>query len=236
MVLISYENEVSHTHIIVIAPTTPPLQALPQLWRIDLIKDGDRSMDARLGYVRGYRPKGTVDFAGPSVFGGTMDDDLVLVPTQSAPYDSQTWVVELIIPCRNAEILIWDRETGVRVSLISISITHLYLIEPSPHIEGQTRRKPYKGSLELRFRPVHARFCFARRYRASLVNPDPHPVFERDAEPEPEREDTSHEPRRQETMTTEGTVADSGRSTLVPRTSEPQRDVHPYLTRLMRLH
>jgi len=174
MVLISYENEVSPTHFTVTVPTIP-LQAPPQLWRIDLIKDGVGSKDARLAYVRSYRPKGTVNFAGPSYFGGTTRDDLVLVPTKSAPYVFQTWVVGLMIPCRNAEILIWDRETGVRVSLISILTTHLYLVDPSPHIEGQRRRGSYRSSLELCFRSVHARFRFARRHRASLDQPRPTP-------------------------------------------------------------
>ncbi len=89
MVLISYENEVSPAHFTGTVPITSPLQAPPQLWRIDLIKDGEGSKDARLAYVRSYRPKGKVDFAGPSYFGGTAKDDLVLVPTKSALYVSQ---------------------------------------------------------------------------------------------------------------------------------------------------
>jgi hypothetical protein len=71
MVLISYENEVSLTLFTLAVPTISPLQAPPQLWRMDLIKDGEGSKDARLAYVRSYRPKGKVDFAGPSYFGGT---------------------------------------------------------------------------------------------------------------------------------------------------------------------
>jgi hypothetical protein len=58
------------------------------------------------------------------------------------------------------------------------------------------------------------------------TTPDPRPVLEYDAEPEPEPEPegTSYEPRRQETMTTEGTAAlsISGRSTPVPFADEPQ--------------
>ena len=82
MVLIGYENEVSPHSFHSCCPNIPPQQAPPQLWRIDLIKDGEGSKDARLAYVRSYRPKGKVDFAGPSYFGGTTKDDLVLVPTK----------------------------------------------------------------------------------------------------------------------------------------------------------
>ena len=57
------------------------------------------------------------------------------------------------------------------------------------------------------------------------VSPDSCPVLEYgpEPEPEPEPEGTSREPRRQETMTTEGTAAYStgGRCTPVPCTDEP---------------
>jgi len=89
MVLISYENEVSSTHFTAAIPIISPLQAPPQLWRMDLIKDGEGSKDARLAYVRSYRPNGRVDFAGPSYFCGTTKDDLVLVPTKSAHFSSR---------------------------------------------------------------------------------------------------------------------------------------------------
>lgn len=92
MVLISYENEVSSPIFIVAVPTFS-IQAPTQLWRMDLIKDkdGEGSKDARLAYVRSYRPKGKVDFAGPSYFGGTTKDDLVLVPTKSVLCVSHNW-------------------------------------------------------------------------------------------------------------------------------------------------
>lgn len=89
MVLISYENEVSPAHFPAAVPINISTQAPPQLWRMDLIKDGEGSKDGRLAYVRSYRPKGKVDFAGPSYFGGTAKDDLVLVPTKSVPYATQ---------------------------------------------------------------------------------------------------------------------------------------------------
>jgi len=79
MVLISYENEVSLHSIHSCCPNIPPPQAPSQLWRID---HGEGSKDAQLVYMRSYRPKGKVDFAGPSYFGGTTEDDLVLIPTK----------------------------------------------------------------------------------------------------------------------------------------------------------
>ena len=55
------------------------------------------------------------------------------------------------------------------------------------------------------------------------LSPDACPVVEYAAEPEPAPGSTSREPRRQETMTTEGTGAYStgGRCTPVPCTDEP---------------
>ena len=50
-----------------------------------------------------------------------------------------------MIPFRNSEILIWDRETGVRVfliSLISVPITHLYFKRPF-----STRCRPKTGGI-----------------------------------------------------------------------------------------
>jgi hypothetical protein len=88
MVLISYENEVSPHSFQLTVYHNPNisslLQAPPQLWRIDMINDGEGSKDARLAHVRTYRPKGKVNFAGPSYFGGTTKDNLVLVPTKYA--------------------------------------------------------------------------------------------------------------------------------------------------------
>ena len=65
------------------------------------------------------------------------------------------------------------------------------------------------------------------------VTPDPRPILDYDAEPEPEPEHelegTSRDPRRQETMTTEGTAAhsSSGRGTPVPCAEEPQTYLSP---------
>ena len=109
MVLIGYENEVSPTHSHSCCPNALLLQAPPQLWRMDLIKDkdGEGSKDARLAYVRSYRPKGKVDFAGPSYFGGTTKDDLVLVPTKSVPcvpHKWSSWAHDSIQECRNSHM------------------------------------------------------------------------------------------------------------------------------------
>lgn len=117
MVLISYENEVSPTHFHSCRPNTFPLQAPPQLWRMDLIKDKDEdgSKDARLAYVRSYRPKGKVDFAGPSYFGGTTKDDMVLVPTKSVPLVSHnwsSWAHDSIQECRDSHMGQGNRSTS----------------------------------------------------------------------------------------------------------------------------
>ncbi|EKM57477.1 uncharacterized protein PHACADRAFT_206381 [Phanerochaete carnosa HHB-10118-sp] len=69
--LVSYENK-----------------APPQLWKLDYIKDA-----ARLSLRHTYMPKVTVDFAGPSYFGGK-DDELVLCAGKAG------------------DIHIWDRESA----------------------------------------------------------------------------------------------------------------------------
>jgi len=78
MVLIGYENEVSPHLFHSCRPNIPPLQAPSQLWAIDHV-EGPK--DAQLAYMRSYQPKGKVDVAGPSYFGGTTDD-LVLTATK----------------------------------------------------------------------------------------------------------------------------------------------------------
>ncbi|KAH7927942.1 WD40 repeat-like protein [Leucogyrophana mollusca] len=70
--LISYENK-----------------APPQLWKLELLKD----RDARLSLRHTYMPRGPVDFAGPSYFGGK-DDQLVLCGGKAG------------------DIHIWDRESA----------------------------------------------------------------------------------------------------------------------------
>ncbi|KAH7913231.1 hypothetical protein BJ138DRAFT_1223683 [Hygrophoropsis aurantiaca] len=70
--LISYENK-----------------APPQLWRLELLKD----RDARLSLRHTYMPRGPIDFAGPSYFGGK-DDQLVLCGGKTG------------------DIHIWDRESA----------------------------------------------------------------------------------------------------------------------------
>ena len=51
---------------------TPSFQAPPQLWKLEHIKEA-----ARLQLRHTYMPHVTVDFAGPSYFGGK-NDQLVL--------------------------------------------------------------------------------------------------------------------------------------------------------------
>ena len=83
---------------------------------MDLIEDGEGPKGARLAYVRSYRPKGKVDFAGPSYFGGTTKDDLVLVPTKSAPYVSQiwgSWAHDSIQECRDSHMGQGNRGTSL---------------------------------------------------------------------------------------------------------------------------
>ena len=65
--LVSYENK-----------------APPQLWKIEFVKDKNDATDkdARLSLRHTYMPKVSVDFAGPSYFGGK-DDQLVLCAAKS---------------------------------------------------------------------------------------------------------------------------------------------------------
>lgn len=78
MALVSYENKVRLRS----GPKTCPhrciLQAPPQLWKLDLVKD-----TARLSLRHTYIPKVPVDFAGPSYFGGK-NDQLVLCAGKGA--------------------------------------------------------------------------------------------------------------------------------------------------------
>jgi hypothetical protein len=99
------KTRLAPTHCTAAVPITSPLQAPPQLWRMDLIKDGEGSKDARLAYVRTYRPNGKVDFAGPSYFCGTTKDDLVVVPTKSVlPVSNieSSWAHNYIQECRDS--------------------------------------------------------------------------------------------------------------------------------------
>lgn len=73
--LVSYENKVSlpcASDIRAHLNFTKRSQAPPQLWKLEIIKD-----TARLSLRHTYMPKVTVDFAGPSYFGGR-NDQLVL--------------------------------------------------------------------------------------------------------------------------------------------------------------
>ncbi|KAF9009980.1 hypothetical protein BDQ17DRAFT_1347270 [Cyathus striatus] len=78
--LVSYENK-----------------APPQLWKLDLVKDKESSnMVARLILRHTYMPKTSVDFAGPSYFGGK-NQELVLSAGKAG------------------DIHIWDTESGAVV-------------------------------------------------------------------------------------------------------------------------
>ena len=84
---------------------------------MDLIKDkyGEGLKDSRLAYVRSYRPKGKVDFAGPSYFGGTTKNDLVLVPTKSVLCVSDDWssmAYDSIQECRYSHMGQGNRSTS----------------------------------------------------------------------------------------------------------------------------
>jgi hypothetical protein len=61
----------------------PHIQAPPQLWKVELVKKQTDSAEippepvVRLSLRHTYMPKATVDFAGPSYFGGK-DDQLIV--------------------------------------------------------------------------------------------------------------------------------------------------------------
>ncbi|KAJ7185449.1 hypothetical protein C8R46DRAFT_1060616 [Mycena filopes] len=76
--LVSYENK-----------------APPQLWKMELLKDRENAalLVARLTLRHTYMPRHTVEFAGPSYFGGK-DDELVLCAGKAG------------------DIHIWDQESG----------------------------------------------------------------------------------------------------------------------------
>ncbi|RXW19264.1 hypothetical protein EST38_g6604 [Candolleomyces aberdarensis] len=81
--LISYENK-----------------APPQLWKIELIKEQDsNAMVANLTLRHTYMPKISVDFAGPSYFGG-QNNELVICAGQAG------------------DIHIWDQESPILLHLI----------------------------------------------------------------------------------------------------------------------
>ncbi|KAG5646394.1 hypothetical protein DXG03_003717 [Asterophora parasitica] len=96
--LISYENK-----------------APPQLWKLDMVKDRDNPsvVTGRLTLRHTYMPKGEVDFAGPSYFGGK-NHELVLCAgkgmSQALPrlfHDSLAYRYVIA-----GDIHIWDQESG----------------------------------------------------------------------------------------------------------------------------
>lgn len=74
--------------VIILSLTTPTkssCQAPPQLWKLEPF----RSNTVRLTLLHTYMPKVSVDFAGPSYFGG-MDDELVLCAGKGFSNNSQS--------------------------------------------------------------------------------------------------------------------------------------------------
>lgn len=70
---------------------------------------------AKITYVRTYRPKSEVDFSGAASFGGTNNDELVLIPTKYAYLTQFLWCGFLIHAYRHGTTLVWDRGNGVRI-------------------------------------------------------------------------------------------------------------------------
>jgi len=102
--LISYENKVCLVTFSMI-DLMRMLQAPPQLWRVNMIKD-----DARLALVHTYMPNKEIDFAGPSYFGGK-NDQLVYCASKgqsfSAAFVSRSQLFRVA-----GDIYVWDRESG----------------------------------------------------------------------------------------------------------------------------
>lgn len=83
----------------------PPHQAPPQLWRVETVKD-----TARLSLRHTYMPKFSVDFAGPSYFGGK-NDQLVLCAGKGELMRI-VHSIQLTYTHIAGDIHIWDRESG----------------------------------------------------------------------------------------------------------------------------
>lgn len=69
--LVSYENKVGNYFFSIQSQSQLNVQAPPQLWRLETVRD-----TVRLALRHTYMPKVSVNFAGPSYFGGK-DDELV---------------------------------------------------------------------------------------------------------------------------------------------------------------
>jgi hypothetical protein len=200
-----------------------------------MVKDGGGSKDARLAYVRSYRPKGKVDFAGPSYFGGTTKDDLVLVPTKSVPCASHIWSIwphDFIQECRDSRMGQGHRSTCLPyfdsnhpLTCISQTLLHTLKTKDGGELTG------------VAWNYASDQFMLASASHDGTVRlwttPDPLPVLESEFDAKPEHENTRPGPRRSETLTSsrsetltnsEGMAAhsSSGRSTPAPFADEPQ--------------
>ncbi|KAF8649190.1 hypothetical protein AX16_005988 [Volvariella volvacea WC 439] len=84
-----------NTHKAVVALVSYENQAPPQLWKLEMVKDRENSqmMVGRLTLRHTYMPKGPVDFAGFSYFGGR-NNELVLCATKAG------------------DVHIWDQDSG----------------------------------------------------------------------------------------------------------------------------
>ncbi|KAK7047424.1 hypothetical protein VNI00_006655 [Paramarasmius palmivorus] len=89
-------------------------KAPPQLWKMDLVRDRENTekLVARLTLRHTYMPKLSVDFAGPSYFGGK-NDELVLCAGkgEDSPFvleDTFSEGTQLLA----GDIHIWDQESG----------------------------------------------------------------------------------------------------------------------------
>jgi len=112
----------------------------PQLWKVQIKKqtnspDAAPETTARLSLRHTYMPKASVDFAGPSYFGGK-DDQLIvcagkgrpLLPLLKWPIDESFANAFIHIPYTAGDIHIWDRESGallhhVRAQMVGGDLT-----------------------------------------------------------------------------------------------------------------
>ena len=136
-------------------------QAPPQLWKLDWVKDS-----VRLSLRHTYMPKVTVDFAGPSYFGGK-NDQLVLCAGKGLSGVSMDLV-------RADSMSSWRHpHMGPRIGHIA-----------SPHPVTDCRRRPHVHSLEPRLGYIHVRnrqprrwcqdldvSCVNHRFRRQLARP-----------------------------------------------------------------
>ena len=150
------------------------IKAPPQLWKVEMVKKQSDPPEtppetvARLSLRHTYMPKASVDFAGPSYFGGK-DDQLIVCAGKGRP--PLRWLIDelfanvLFIFHTAGDIHIWDRESG--------ALLH--------HIRAQV----VGGDLTcVAWNPLADPFMFATgshdgavRIWTSLNQPSPYPEF-----------------------------------------------------------